>query len=160
MRNGFHTGGARRATAAVAAAAAITMIMGLGTTSATAATSWTDSNRNGQIDRRDRGEAVRCVQRAVLFDGRSVGPNRDDGDFGGGTEAGVISYQRAHTDTSGRPLSADGQVGPNTGGAMTHEVYQLRHEAWQHGDTGDEFTAWINDCVDEYFTNSGQSIFH
>jgi peptidoglycan hydrolase-like protein with peptidoglycan-binding domain len=143
-------------------AVAVATMLTLNTTGAAAAISWNDANGNGQIDRPDTGDAVRCAQRAVIYDGRSVGSSGADGQFGNNTRAGVISYQGAHNDTSGRPLDANGQVGPLTGGAMAFEVRQIRISATQHGDpdTAAEMTRWINDCVNRYFTNSGQSIYH
>jgi peptidoglycan hydrolase-like protein with peptidoglycan-binding domain len=152
----------RVGTAVGAMAVAVATVLSLNTATAVAATSWNDANRNGQIDKPDTGEAVRCAQRAVIYDGRSVGSSGADGQFGTNTRAGVISYQGAHTDTSGRPLDANGQVGPLTGGAMASEVRQIRISAQQHGDpdTAAEMTRWINDCVNKYYTNSNQSIYH
>jgi hypothetical protein len=125
------------------------------------ALAWTgDHNGNGQIDLHDTGPAVVCAQQGVIYNGGSVGPKGADGDFGGNTDSGVRWYQ-------GRPrtprLSVDGQVGPNTGGAMATDIRNLRALYHRTGETTleQQMVSWINRCViSTYHDNAGHQIFH
>lgn len=54
----------------------------------------------------DQGEAVKALQQALLTHG--FNPGLVDGEFGGGTEAAVIAFQRSEG------LLADGVAGPRT----------------------------------------------
>jgi peptidoglycan hydrolase-like protein with peptidoglycan-binding domain len=136
------------------AATAAAAIVGLGAPSALAVgTSWHDANSNGQIDKGDSGEAVRCVQRAVLFDGISVGGGAD-GQFGPNTKNGVLAYQSRYN------LGRDGMVGTQTGGKMVAQVTSYSRTAHQTGGNAAPFDAWLGDCVNRYNNNQGQSIFH
>ncbi|HEX5634267.1 MAG TPA: peptidoglycan-binding domain-containing protein [Gemmatimonadales bacterium] len=61
-----------------------------------------------------RGDEVRSIQQALGRLGLYRGP--DDGDFGGGTQAAVVAFQR------GRGLEPDGKVGPATWQALVGEA--------------------------------------
>jgi peptidoglycan hydrolase-like protein with peptidoglycan-binding domain len=135
--------------------AATAAVLGIGAPSALAVpTSWHDANSNGQIDKPDTGEAVRCVQRAVLFDGISVGSSGADGQFGTNTRNGVVAYQGRYG------LGQDGMVGVQTGGRMVTQVRTYARIAHQTGEDPTPFNVWISDCFGRYSNNQGQSIFH
>ena len=51
-----------------------------------------DLNDPSVLDRGDRGEDVRALQRALIGSGQTL---TDDGDFGGGTESALTAYQQA-----------------------------------------------------------------
>jgi peptidoglycan hydrolase-like protein with peptidoglycan-binding domain len=135
-------------------AAAAAAVLGLGTPSAFAVgTSWHDNNSNGQIDKGDTGEAVRCVQRAVIFDNLSVGSSGADGQFGTNTKNGVLNYQARYS------LGQDGMVGTATGGRMVTQIRTYQRIAHQTGESSAPFDAWMADCLNRY-SNSQGSIFH
>jgi hypothetical protein len=62
------------------------------------------------IQRGARGPVVERIQRRLKQLGHYIGPI--DGDFGGGTESAIISFQRA------KKLTADGKVGKQTLAAL------------------------------------------
>jgi peptidoglycan hydrolase-like protein with peptidoglycan-binding domain len=136
------------------ASAAAAAVLGLGMPSAVAASSWNDANSDGQIDMPDTGDAVRCVQRAVLFDGFSVGSSGVDGRFGNDTKNAVLAYQSRYQ------LGHDGKVGVQTGGKMVSQITSYSRTAHQTGGDARPFDAWLSDCVNRYNNNQGQSIFH
>lgn len=55
---------------------------------------------------------VAAIQRALMSQGYSVGPEGADGDYGDDTERAVVAFQEANG------LVVDGEVGPETAGAL------------------------------------------
>ncbi|HMA10036.1 MAG TPA: peptidoglycan-binding domain-containing protein [Ramlibacter sp.] len=58
----------------------------------------------------DKGQAVKALQAALLE--RGFNPGLVDGEFGGGTQAAVMAFQRSEG------LLADGIAGPRTQAAL------------------------------------------
>lgn len=59
-------------------------------------------------------DEVKDLQRRLGLTGKDL-----DGDFGAKTEAAVRAFQRGKTDAEGRPIVADGIVGPRTWALLT-----------------------------------------
>lgn len=87
----------------------------------------------------DTGPDVVCVQQAMNnLDGAGLAT---DGDFGPLTKAAVENFQSAAGD-----LGVDGQVGPDTGGAIkeqetNHDIGQTRE-----GDPDNAYAQWLDNC--------------
>ena len=61
-----------------------------------------------QLSKGSKGKSVKILQALLIAAGYSCGPYKNDGDFGGSTEAAVRNYQRENG------LSDDGIAGPKT----------------------------------------------
>lgn len=70
------------------------------------------------LRRGDRGAYVTLAQTELQQRGYDVGASGIDGIFGKATEAAVKAFQKEHTDENGKPLTADGVIGPKTWWAL------------------------------------------
>ena len=61
--------------------------------------------------------AILAIQRALNV--RGCGPIDEDGRFGDQTETGLRLFQMRFPDSSGQPLTVDGEVGPITSAMST-----------------------------------------
>lgn len=73
----------------------------------------TETNSNPVLEYGDEGSAVKSLQQRLIALGYSCGSAGADGDFGSGTEAAVIKFQKA------MQIDADGVVGDQTYAALT-----------------------------------------
>lgn len=73
----------------------------------------TETNSNSVLEYGDEGSAVKSLQQRLIALGYSCGSAGADGDFGSGTEAAVIKFQKA------MKIDADGVVGVQTYAALT-----------------------------------------
>ncbi|WP_051826862.1 peptidoglycan-binding domain-containing protein [Kitasatospora aureofaciens] len=86
------------------------------------------------------GQPVRCVQQAMNYldsAGLSV-----DGQFGQNTYNAVVAYQGS------KGIQQDGQVGPQTGGDIKADIYNVYLAAHHSGDysTQSTMSAWMSNC--------------
>jgi peptidoglycan hydrolase-like protein with peptidoglycan-binding domain len=77
--------------------------------------------QSGPLKKGFSGEPVKDLQRFLQKQGYSVGPTGVDGDFGGATKKALEAYQRDRG-----LVKVDGQVGPETRGAMVKDVAPAR----------------------------------
>ncbi|GAA2260358.1 hypothetical protein GCM10010430_50530 [Kitasatospora cystarginea] len=85
------------------------------------------------------GPAVVCLQRAL--DDVDAAGLQTDGQFGTRTHNAVVNYQHEHG------LSADGTVGPITGGSIKNAVSQAYYAAHRANDPSQvELGSWLANC--------------
>ncbi|MEU6971994.1 peptidoglycan-binding domain-containing protein [Kitasatospora aureofaciens] len=114
---------------ALAGAAALVTAATLGTANAASTIQWGST-----------GQPVRCVQQAMNYldsAGLSV-----DGQFGQNTYNAVVAYQGS------KGIQQDGQVGPQTGGDIKADIYNVYLAAHHSGDysTQSTMSAWMSNC--------------
>lgn len=117
----------KRRTAALAVGAAAAVALSVGSASAASTLS------SGSY-----GSAVGCLQQALDYVD-SAGLNVDNS-FGNLTYNAVVHYQRGHG------LSADGVVGPATGGSIKSAVSSAYYATHRAGDPAGVLGAWLSNC--------------